>query len=157
MSPDSSIGAFIGTESYDFDYESAAKFGFLGLEAAYTKNDFSLQAAIGMNKNFNYTEYNASTLAIDAVYRMGAKMSLTGGLHVATAQYDGWTDPFTYQYAYIGTGYAITPKMTVNLDYSKVNAVGRYTQQALSLSVTYEFMRPAIFHQRASNSLIPGW
>lgn len=156
MSSDVTLGAFIGTESYDFYDPNRAKFGFAGFEMNYAKNAFAAQTALILNKNLNYTGLFYRAYVMDATLGLSDKVSLRGGLHVARSKYDG-DDKATFQYAYLGVGYAVTPQITLNLDYGRVNKVNVYSQQSIGLNLTYQFNQAAVFHQRASNSIILGW
>ena len=156
ISPDMTLGAFIGTESYDFQYPSRAEFGFTGVEMNYTQNAFAVQTAFILNKNFNYDGLLYRAYVIDATFGLSDTVSLSGGLHLAKSQYDG-SDKETHHYAYLGVGYAITPEIIMNVDYGRIEEVNIYSQQSLALNLTYQFKRAAVFNQRASNSIIPGW
>ena len=156
MSSDVTLGALIGAESYDFDDPNRAKFGFAGFEMNYAKNAFAAQTALIFNKNLNYIGFFYRAYVMDATLGLSDKVSLRGGLHVARSQYDG-EDKATFQYAYLGAGYAITPQITLDLDYGRVNRVNVYSQQSIGLNLTYHFNGATVFDQRASNSIIPGW
>jgi hypothetical protein len=156
ISPDMTLGAFIGTESYDYHFPSRAQFGFTGVEMNYTQTAFTVQTAFILNKNFNYNGLLYRAYVIDARFGLSDKVRLRGGLHLAKSQYDG-SDKETYHYSYLGVGYAITPEMIMNFDYGRIGQVNISSQQSFALNLTYQFKRAAIFNQRASNSIIPGW
>jgi len=156
VSPNVTLGAFVGQEDYDFGGSTGVlKYGFFGAEAAYTKNALSVQTALVSEIGLNGVDYSHKAIAIDAVYALTEKVSLTVGLHIFDYKQDD--DPKqTFQYIYLGAAYAITPKIDVNVTYGKMSQVDYSEARQLSLILTYKFHKPALFHQRGTNTLLPG-
>jgi len=154
VSPEVTLGAFIGQESWDSDLSDVERYRNFGVEAAYTKNALTVQTAAASFKGITYSDYSGTALIIDTVYGLNDSVSLTGGLHFLTE-----TVPAGYysqRYAYIGAGYAVTPKVTLNVTYGLVDYDGGSDKHpTVSLGLTYNFRTPAVFQQRNYNSIIP--
>ena len=156
VDPNVTIGAFIGSESYDFDRDvGISEYSLFGAEIAYTKNALSVQTAFVAEKNTNDYQYSYKALVIDAVYGLTEQVSLTGGVHLLKETRDD-EDGSTLQYAYIGATYAVAPMIDLGILYGELNDVDYYSQSNLALSLTYKFRSGAIFQQRAFNSVMPG-
>jgi hypothetical protein len=156
VDPTITLGAFIGSEAYDYGRNVGMnKYSLFGAEIAYTKNALSLQSAIISEKSTNDYQYSYKAAVLDAVYGLSEKVSLTGGVHfLQDRRHNG--EGSTYQYAYIGAVYAVAPTIDIGVSYGDLNSVDYYGQRNLSLSLTYKFRSPAIFQQRAFNSIMPG-
>lgn len=154
VSPEVTLGAFFGEETLKWEDNSVSKYGFFGVEAAYTKNAFSMQTALASEYTIELDHYSHKAIAIDAVYGLTKKVTLTGGLHVFT--YKAYDYEETYHYMYVGAGYAVVPNMDVNVTYGRMNMVNGYTTRQLSLILTYNFSKPALFQQRDTYTLLPG-
>ena len=157
-SPDVTLGAFVGEETLNFGGGYVSKYIFSGVEVAYTKNALSVQTAVMSETNLDHDHYAHKAIAIDAVYGLTQTVSLTSGLHVLAGEEFAYQlmNEYTYQYIYVGTTFAITPKVDLNLTYGQMNVVNNYKTRQVSLSLTYKFRKPALFLQRDSFSLLPG-
>lgn len=150
------LGAFIGSEAYDYGRAvGISRYSLFGAEIAYTQDALSVQTAVVFEENANDYQYSYKALVIDADYGLTEKVSLTGGLHVLKEKRYS-EDAGTIQYAYIGARYAVAPKIDLDVGYGALNFVDYYSQGQLTLSMTYKFRNPAIFKQRAYNSVLPG-
>lgn len=154
VAPEVMLGAFIGRESYEYTDTSGEKvYVTFGLEAAQTKNALTVQVAVLSTKGIGEASYySATSLVIDAVYGLNDHISLTGGLHVMNQNTAAYTD----RYAYIGAGYAVSPKLALNVTYGLMSNGGSYQPTILTLGLTYKFQKPAVFQQRNFNSILPG-
>jgi hypothetical protein len=157
VSPDVILGAFIGKYDIDFgDFGGSAgllKYEFFGVEAAYTKNAFSVQTALVSEIDLNGGGYSHKAIVIDAVYGLTEKVNIIGGLHVLTYTLENVN---TFQYIYLGAAFTITPKIDVNVTYGKMSEVNYFATRQLSLNLTYKFRKPTLFQQRVTNTILPG-
>ena len=152
VSPEVTLGAFIGQETW-YSQPDVIYTNF-GVEAAYTKNALTVQTAAASLKGITNPDYSGTALIIETVYGLNDSFSLTGGLHFLTEKVPAGY--LNQRYAYIGAGYAVTPKVTLNVTYGLVDYGGVSDKYpTVSLGLTYNFRTPAVFQQRNYNSIIP--